>query len=75
MMQLLLLCKIGCYLHSKGGPVTGAKKLVTQVPTFITSGHPVTQSHAIRQYSLCPNSINRDVLILQSNRKKARSTR
>ena len=61
----------------KGGPVSGAKTLVTQVPTFVSSSRPVnppSRSNITRQHSLCPNAILYDALTL-SNAKKARSTR
>ena len=61
----------------KGGPVSGAKTLVTQVPTFVSSARPVnhpSRSNITRQHSLCPNAVVYDALTL-SNAKKARSTR
>ena len=65
------------YQQTKGGPVSGAKTLVTQVPTFVSSGRPVnhpSRTNITRQHSLCPNAVLYDALSL-SNAKKARSTR
>lgn len=65
------------YSKQKGGPVSGAKTLVTQVPTFVSSARPVnhpSRTNITRQHSLCPNAALYDALSL-SNAKKARSTR